>query len=99
MTAIALTQHSLVRIQQRGLSIQDPELIVLLGTPVEGGYLVRHKDCDEVIHALKAVMRKVERLRGQRVVMAGNRIVTVYRARKESRRKLIREARDCGLAD
>ena len=70
----------------------DLDLIMRIGTEVEDGYLVRAKDYQAVERALNRLMERVRRLSGKRVVIAGDRIVTVYRARPSKDRCLLRQA-------
>jgi hypothetical protein len=44
MSTLVLTEHAAMRMAQRSISLKDVELIVLIGTEVEGGYCVREKD-------------------------------------------------------
>ena len=45
MNTLMLTDHATVRMAQRGIKIKDFDLIALIGTPVDDGYLVRDQDC------------------------------------------------------
>ena len=69
MSTLTLTTHAAVRMAQRGIMPKDAELIVLIGTEVDDGYLVREKDYQEVEHALKRIMPRCRRLVGKRLVV------------------------------
>jgi hypothetical protein len=84
---------------QRAISRDDLDLIMLIGTEVEGGYLVRNKDCQTAERHLKQLLERVRRLDGKRVVLADGKIVTAYHARPAKERNLLRSARRHALAD
>jgi hypothetical protein len=87
-----LTQHALIRMAQRAIENDDLDLIMTIGTEVEDGYLVRAKDCQAFERMLKRLMEQVRRLNGKRVVVAGDRVVTAYRARPAKARCLLRRS-------
>jgi hypothetical protein len=87
---LTISDHAALRMAQRGLAISDVELALTIGTEVEGGIFVRDKDCDQVLKALAAVRRQVERLRGKRLVCDGERLVTAYRAEPKKAKRLLR---------
>lgn len=78
---------------QRG--IRDCELIVLLGTEVEDGYVVRSKEVQEFARALKALLDRIKRIEGKRLVIKTGQVVTAYHASKTQERRLLRHAYDC----
>ena len=90
MNRAELTRHAVARMVQRSMRDDDLLLIQLIGTEVEDGYLVRNCDCEAAMHALKRLQEQIRRLNGKRSVIASGRVVTVYRARKTTQRKLIR---------
>lgn len=89
-SALRLTAHAAVRIAQRGIALNDLDLITWLGTEVEGGYLVRKKDVQAFERQLKKLWNQARRLEGKRVVVEGNAVVTAYRARQGKERHLLR---------
>jgi hypothetical protein len=99
MTTLTLTGHAAVRMAQRGIDSKDAELIVLVGTEVDGGYLVRTKDYQEVESALKALLDRLRRLVGKRLIVADGKIVTAYHASKNYQRHLLRSAQESDLCD
>jgi len=76
MSTLTLTNHAAVRMAQRGIIPKDSELIVLIGTEVDDGYLVRDKDYQEVEHALKHFLQRCRRIVGKRLIVKNDRIVT-----------------------
>src|SRR5438309_1728866 len=97
MKTLMLTSHAAARMAQRCIKVNDSELIALIGTEVEDGYLVRTKDCQEVERVLKNFLAQVWRLRGKRLVVANGRIVTAYHASPRYQRRLLRNAHECDL--
>jgi len=99
MSQNQLTRHAVARMAQRGFRGDDHDLIRLIGTPVEDGYLVRDRDYQAAERELKLLLERVRRLNGKRLVIAAGRIVTAYPAGKATKRRLIRgaEERELGL--
>jgi hypothetical protein len=94
MNKLSVTTHAAVRMAQRGLNLKDSELIVLIGTEVDDGYLVRTKDYQEVERTLKKVLQRLRRVVGKRLVVAEDRIVTAYHASKACQRQALRNAHE-----
>jgi hypothetical protein len=97
MTTLTLTGHAAVRLAQRGIQSKDAELVALIGTEVDDGYLVRTKDYQELEHALKILLGRLRRLVGKRLVVTNGQIVTAYHASKSRRRQLLRSAHESDL--
>jgi hypothetical protein len=93
-----LTRHAVARMSQRAIREDDLELIMLIGTEVEGGYLVRSKDCQAAEKALKRLLHQVRRLDGKRVVVGGGCVVTAYHAHASKERQLLRTADERALS-
>jgi hypothetical protein len=70
MTAFTPTDHATIRMAQRGMSLGDAELAALIGTEVDDGYLVLAKNCAKLESELKALLDRVRRLQGKRLVVA-----------------------------
>jgi len=99
MSMLTITEHAAVRMSQRGIMPRDAELIVLIGTEVVDGYLVREKDYQDAEHALKRLLQSFRRLVGKRLVVKSGQIVTVYRPLKRYERDLLRDARHSNLCE
>lgn len=97
MSAITVTRHATARMQQRGIPSRDAELIVLIGTAVEDGYLVRAKDVQEALRDLKRLMSRITHLEGKRLVMDGNNMLTAYPTNRRKQRRLLRGVREDNL--
>jgi Domain of unknown function (DUF4258) len=97
--AIGMTAHGALRMSQRGIGTDDIELIIRIGTPVEGGYLVREKDFQAFERELKQDREHARRLVGKRLVVQRDQVVvTTYHADRGKQRRLLRGARDHSLA-
>jgi len=96
MTSLTPTRHAVTRMAQRGVSLEDVDLIAMIGTEVEGGYLVRDKDYREIEGLLKAFLRDAHRLVGKRLVVATGEVVTIYHATDMKQRRLLRCSRKLG---
>lgn len=92
MSTLAITDHAAVRMAQRGIQTKDADLIVLIGTEVEDGYLVREKDYQQIEHVLKTLLARFKRLVGKRLVVTEGRVITAYHASRNKRRYLLRKA-------
>jgi hypothetical protein len=73
MTTFTPSRHAEARMQQRGIPAQDVDLIVLIGTEVDDGYLVRTY-VQAVERDLKYLLARIRRLEGKRLVTAERRI-------------------------
>jgi hypothetical protein len=99
MSALTITNHAVVRMSQRGIMPRDAELIVLIGTEVDDGYLVREKDYQEIERRLKQLLQRFHGLVGKRLVVTDGQIVTAYHSSKRYERNLLRHARNSNLAE
>jgi len=99
ITGLVLTHHASVRMAQRSVSLQDAELITLIGTEVSDGYLVRAHDCQRIEMKLKQLLDRVRKLQGKRLVIAKGQIVTAYQASRRKQRRLLRNAQKSDLGE
>lgn len=97
MSEMVMTHHAIARLGQRGFRDDDLDLIRLIGTPVEGGYLVRERDCQRAEGQLKRLGDRIRRLKGKRVVEDGRCVVTAYHATKSKAKRLVRHCAKCDL--
>lgn len=88
---LTLTQHAQSRVRQRGMRESDIPVIVAAGTPVDDDSLfLLGQDVDREIRRRKQEINALERLRGCRVVIAGDKVVTVYRPSHRTEKRLLR---------
>jgi hypothetical protein len=90
MSMLTITGHAAIRMAQRAIRIRDAELIALIGTEVEDGYLVREKDYQQVECTLKELLSRFRLLVGKRLVVADGSIVTAYHVSRRQQRRLLR---------
>jgi Domain of unknown function (DUF4258) len=90
MSALHLTRHAILRMSQRGIRLDDLEIVESIGTEVEGGYLVLQKDAQVFERDAKKAINQVRRLVGKRFVRNGDIIVTAYHAGRAKQRRLLR---------
>jgi hypothetical protein len=85
-----LTRHAEARIRQRGLRESDLAVIVAAGTPVDGdSLLLLAQDVEREIRRRKQEIGTLERLRGCRIILAGETVVTVYRPSRKMEERLL----------
>jgi len=97
MSTLILTGHAAMQMAQRSISLKDAELIVLIGTEVDDGYLVLEKDYQEVERHIKQFLDRCFRMVGKRLIIADGRIVTTYHPSKKHLRRLLRNAHESDL--
>ncbi|GFZ98752.1 hypothetical protein GCM10010923_03720 [Blastomonas marina] len=89
MGALGISRHARTRMAQRGLREADIDLILRLGSEVEGGILVRRKDFERYAAGLRDQLRRAERLVGKRLVMADDTLVTAYHSSGTDTKRLL----------
>ncbi len=98
MSDVLLTRHAVTRLAQRAIRYDDLDLIMMIGTEVEDGYIVLERDCQAFSRELKRLSDRIHRLNGKRLVTRGGRVVTAYHAGTGTKRRLVRDAEDRELA-
>lgn len=90
----AITRHMQQRMQQRGRTLADFELILRYGTEVRADlYVLWNRDVDELIGEDKRLARRCGRLRGWAVIVCGGNAVTCYPLAGAAGRRAIRGQR------
>ncbi len=86
-----LSRHAEVRARQRGIRQSDIPVIIAAGTPIDDDsvYLLA-RDVDREIQRRKREICALERLRGCRVVIKAQTVVTIYRPSSKTEKKLLR---------
>jgi hypothetical protein len=97
MTDLIVTGHAATRMAQRSIRFRDVDLIAIVGTKVDDGYLVRERDYQVAERAIKKVLERIWRLRGKRLVVADGRVVTAFHASRRQQRRLLRDAHERDL--
>lgn len=95
MSSFVYTNHARARMQQRGFQERDAELIVDLGTQVsEDAYILRRQDVDREIELRRREIQVLSRLRGRKVVVAANTVVTGYHPHPAVQKRDLRRGRE-----
>lgn len=83
--------YYLIRKVAGGLRESDIAMIVAAGTAVDAdSLLLLAQDVDREIRRRKQEIGALERLRGCRVVIAGDQVVTIYRPSPRTEKRLLR---------
>lgn len=94
MSDISFCSHARTRMQQRGVRANDIELILSCATQIdENVYLLRRKDANREIERRKQEIQALERLRNQKVVFAGKKLLTTYASSQNDQKRMLRRGR------
>lgn len=80
MTDLALTNHAITRMAQRAILPSDLDIILTFGSEVDDGILVRHKDVENVERAIRELLKRIQKMKGKRIVVSEGQIITAYHA-------------------
>lgn len=95
MTDLTLTRHVEARMRQRGLRERDLGLLLDAATPLANdAWLMTNADADREIVRRKREIEQLQRLRGCKVVVCEDSIVTVCHTRPAARRRALRQGRE-----
>jgi len=97
ITPHTLTRHGTERLRQRGYRQADLGLVLEAGTPAGNAVLLTDRDVDERVAECRRLISQLERLRGTAVVLAGDRVLSVYRPRRRKLRRFLRQRQGRGL--
>lgn len=92
MGHLHITPHASGRLAQRAIATSDVDLILEIGSEVEGGYMVCAKDFQEVEREVKLYLNRVRRLQGKRIVAREGRLITAYHPSRRDERRLLKSA-------
>jgi hypothetical protein len=94
MKDLTLTRHAELRMRQRGLRDSDLSLLFCAATPLGGdAYLMTNADAEREIAQRKREIQQIERLRGLKVIVPGDVVVTIYRPSHARRRRASRRGK------
>lgn len=83
---IRVSKHAAIRAQQRGLTAQDIGLILEIGTEIDDEAVeLRDIDVQHAIERCKHQIQRLEHLRGRRLIISGETLVTCYHATRRRR--------------
>lgn len=95
MNTLTVTRHAEARMRQRGLRDRDLALVLDAATPLaDDAWLVTDADADREIARRKREIEQFQRLRGCKVVVSGDAIVTVCHMRPAAGRRALRRGRE-----
>ena len=90
----SISRHASKRFQQRGLSSQDIELVVKIGSMVApDAYMITNTVADGIIAEYKRKIQRVERLRNTKVIEKNGWIITSYCANSKEQKRTMRRKR------
>lgn len=94
MNTLPISKHAEVRASQRSLPLADLDILMWIGCEVRDGFFVRDVDCETIEEQLLDILKRVRKLRGARLVVAGGRAVTAYRPGRRREKQLLRGAEE-----
>lgn len=92
MNRLELSEHAQTRLQQRGVRHVDVEVILACSEEMADGtyFLTRRAAADEIYRRKKEI-QTLERLRGQKIVVSGDTLVTCYRPVNHAQQRILRQ--------
>jgi len=90
MNDLSLSTHAVARMAQRAIQPGDLEIILAFGSEVEGGILVREKDVECAERTLRRLLKRLQKVKGKRLVIADGCLVTAYHASDRQQIRLSR---------
>lgn len=94
MFDLQLTRHGVARMRQRGFRKADLDLVLGAATRVaDDAFLLTDQDAAREIAKRKREIQQLERLRGSRVIVEGDMLITLYHAGGSPRRSSARKRR------
>ena len=97
MSAVTITDHGSARMNQRGIREKDLDLLLLIGTEIDDGFVVRQRDYQAFERVLKRLIQRARRLVGKRVVIAEGQLITGYHAMPGKMRRLLNRIEEGNL--
>jgi hypothetical protein len=95
VNGFVLTHHAQTRMRQRGFRDGDLALLIDTATPLaDDAWMVRADDADRAIAQRKREIEQLQRLRGCKVVLSGDTIVTVCHLRPAAQSRALRRGRE-----
>lgn len=85
-----LSFHAQQRLQQRGLSTSDLDLVLMHGTETRDGYYLRRRDVRRAERELRKLINQLNRLSGKYVIVDGDTVITTYHPGKKKQKRILR---------
>lgn len=90
----SITQHADRRMNQRGIRKEDIGLILAAADQVASdAYLMTNEIVDEEIARRKKEIHQLERLRGKKLIVERDTVITTYHATRRDQKKTYRKGR------
>ena len=86
-----LSFHAQQRIQQRGMTETDIDLILAHGTETPDGFYLRDKDARGLERELRKRINQINRLAGKYVVIEGDTVVTAYHPSRKKQKRILKK--------
>lgn len=85
MLDLYVTQHAETRMRQRGFRNADIDLVLSVGTRIaDDAFFVSNHDVMREIERRRREIQQLERLRGSKLVVQGETVITLYHSDKSS---------------
>jgi len=82
-----ISQHAEKRMQQRGFRHTDLDVLHQCGTRIDdNSFLLTNQDAAREIAARKREIHALERLKGSKIVVSEQNVITVYRTTRKHRK-------------
>jgi hypothetical protein len=95
MLDLVKSRHAEKRLNQRGIRSHHVDLLINSATQVSPDeYLLLDSDVDREILRRKHEIQQLEKLRGMKLVVEGDTLVTAYRSKQPDQRRTIRRGRE-----
>lgn len=95
MLDVVKSRHAKKRLNQRGIRENDVDFLLNTATQVaQDAYLLTNSDVEREIVRRKKEIQQLERLRGLKLVVVGDTLVTAYRSRQADQRRTLRKGKE-----
>ena len=84
-----ISNHAQQRLQQRGMTGSDIDLILTHGTETRDGYLLRDQDAKRAEAVLRKQIERIHRLAGKFIVVEGETLVTAYHPGRKKQKRIL----------
>lgn len=85
MNDLSFTQHAEIRMQQRGFRNADVGLVLSVATHLgNDAFFLSDKDAAREIQRRRHEIQQLERLRGTKLVVDGEKVITLYHSKRKT---------------
>ena len=94
MLDIHFSRHGEARMRQRGFRKADLDLVLCAATPIaDDAFLLTDRDAAREIAKRKHEIQRLEHLRGSKIIIEGDVLITLYHSTSSPRRSSSRKGR------